>query len=118
MMLGFRRHIDIVKSLEGAHPAQPERDRGSQEHDAADQQQAKRMGRFGVEIAAKDDADHRRRHHQRHAQSADHRQAVQGQRAGLICLAVVLICHSNIAFYLIDLSAGVNCAFCSSKRQA
>ena len=28
-----------------------------------------------------------------------------------------MICHSNIAFYLLDLSAGLNCAFCSSKRQ-
>ena len=84
MMLGFRRHIDIVESLEGAHPAQPKSDRGGQEHEAADQQQSKRMGRFCIEIAAKDDADHRRRHHQRHAQSADHRQAVQGQLAWLI----------------------------------
>ncbi len=97
-MLGFRRHVDVIKAFKGARPSQPESNGEDEQEQTKDERQADRMRRFGIQGGAVDDAEAGAEDKQRHAGPADHRQTVLRQLARLVLSIVRFVCHSNTAF--------------------
>ena len=102
MMLGFRRDVDIIKSLVGPHPAQPETDCENQQEQADNDRQPQLMRGGRVKRRAIYNADACAQDHQRHAGAANHRQTVLRQLACLSRALAALFCHSKTAFNMID----------------